>query len=103
VLLQTLLGLQKYFRVLLVPGVPPVWHTRLAFWTLFALSISCVSGLFHVFDKPDPLENEAVTAYVGTFLIAATTCAIWIALADKYHVDAGLVYAPAPMSELGTM
>jgi hypothetical protein len=96
VVLQVVLGAQKHLRWSLLPCAPPALHRRLATATLAACFVSTVSGLFHVFNKPDPLENEAYTAYAGTALVVASAAAYWLAAVDANHIDVTLLYSAVP-------
>ena len=91
--------MQKYFRVSLLPrSVPFSLHERLPVPSLVLFAASTVTGLLHVFNKPDPLENEAATAFTGSGLVVAAVIATWFALADKHHIDNVAVFAPVPAS-----
>ncbi len=52
--------------------MPPQWHAKLGFGTIVAYCATFVTGLFSLFDKPDPADNEAFVAYIGSALVVFT-------------------------------
>jgi uncharacterized membrane protein len=95
--LQVVVGLYKRSG-----GMPPViqrlarYHTQLGIAVLALFATSTVLGLFSLFDKPAPEENEVDVAYFGTALVGIAFTAAYFAMADANRITSEVAYAPVP-------
>jgi hypothetical protein len=95
--LQVVVGLYKRSG-----GMPPViqrlarYHTQLGIAVLALFATSTVLGLFSLFDKPAPEENEVDVAYFGTALVGIAFTAAYFAMADTNRITSEVAYAPVP-------
>ena len=91
---QAAVGLDRYFRWgWLSAWVPFAWHRLAVLPTLALNAAATISGLLHVFNKPEALDNEAAIAYSGSALVLLSALAAAAALRDRYHMDNTVAYA----------
>lgn len=86
---QIWFGLQKSHKVPVLVESGSRLHSRFGVSVVLVLfGVTTVLGLFSLFDKPDPAENDVTTAVIASaMVVASTACACYMAT-EGYRAQA---------------